>query len=798
MSQESAQLSIPVDYSRKVYNSFCSKGVEKDILDHISIPRNKLGLKASMQKKHGIRASTFIAKHRKAVIPVRGILKKNTKLIPQQNSEICNLPSGSQINSCELQHSERHVRFSGKDDILSPKKNLSSNVQNVSNTYPDFASQLQQDHSTENDKQSASVRVNGIGDVSVSTGNGAVFHTTINKKQLPGIHDSVTMPDFLSPYQGKEQHISDRSPSSQAIIHDNNLHMFSQGYQNVPPHNPTYAGILRLLPTVDEVQDYHVNSQLCGNVSTASNLRGKSVDYFKDRTHGYAAGDLLGGTRAFSQPSSSDFASIDCPNMSVSFMPQSSIKSINAQTSQYRPYFHLSPTECMGSDYKERVGALSERCIDEEFYGLPLNSHGELMQMSSSGKVGFEWLKKSTLISSTRSYPHNSVPPRSLGDSVIEKRPTEQAVARVPLNLLHTQKIHDVQIPARFGVNELPNTGRPDVHFSNSWTQYGQDHKGTQTIHLKENSDNIALKTVRPTMRLMGKNVAIGRSDTEMQGFEDGKIWMDKDIIQECHPTNILGNSLHKRHIQQDRVLCPSFGKSEETLHYPVETENNQASQRSFWVKVPESRSHPYVNWKSNAAFRNGDLSVNRIAASSQMHPSTCPYSPLDMLYKEANLQESIISGAETVSISSHLPVLSSSLETRPCMSWIPAKINCQQNLPHARKSVFGFPFLHPDCNEHVQSSSFASSSRNPPPGPLHAPIQVKPATMLSQATTDVGDKHYHCTTAGTNFFTAPHHPSVVSHPHSSMVSNPHMKSSPGSAVFVQPPFFPFPMQILP
>ncbi|KAF2302190.1 hypothetical protein GH714_033691 [Hevea brasiliensis] len=809
------KLPISVDCSTKAYKSFCNKGVAKDILDGVSIQRNRLGLKGSIQKKHGVQASKFIAKHRKAAIHVRGILKSNMKLIPQQNSEICNLPGGSQTNCCELQHSDRHVRFSGKDDILGPRKrNLSSNVQNMFGTYRDaLASQLEDDHSSENDKQSASVRVNGTSDVSVSTGNGSVRQTKISNNQLPGIHDPVGMPNFLSPYQGKEQHTSDRSPPSQVIIRDDNLHIFDQGYQTAP-QNPTYAGILRLLPTMNEAKNLHVNSQLCGNVTMASNPRGKLVDYFEDHKDGFAAGGLLASTRASMQPPSCDFASFDSAITRVSFLPQSSIKGISGQSLQCQPFFHLSPMEFMNSGCQQGVGALSEKC-DGEFCGLPLNSHGQLMQVSSSGNVGFQQPKKSTLITASRSSPRNSVVPGSLGNFVSEKHPIEQAVAKGQLNLLPIPKNHNVQFPARFCVNELPNTGRLDVHLLNSegrtnnsvhpsdsrpslmnislnqWGQYGQNQnqKGTQMIHLKENSDNIALETARPTMRLMGKDVAIGRSNIEMQGFDDEKIWTDKEIIQECRPASIvLDNSLHNRRIQQDRVLFPALGKSEESLLYPLEAEN-QASQSNFWVKVSESRSHPYFNWKTNAAFQNGHLSVNRIA-SSQMHPSACPSSPRDMICKGANFQESLLSGAETVSISSQLPIPSSSLETHPCMGGIPAKINCRQNLPHTRKSAFGFPFLRPDCNKRVQSSSFASSSRNLPPG--LTTIQVKPATMPSQTLPDVGGKHHHCNTTGTDFLTALHHSSAVSHSHSSIVSNPHLKSSFGSALFVQPPFFPF------
>ncbi|EEF41992.1 conserved hypothetical protein [Ricinus communis] len=699
------------------------------------------------------------------------------------------------------------------------KNKFSSSQKNAFDTYPNIlANQSDQDHSTESDKESDAVGLNGSGDIDVSTGNGAELQTKINKKQLAGINDPVATPDFLRLHQEKEQHILDILSTSPVMIHGNDLHMFPQRHPN-GPNKPTHASNLRLLPTMNEAHNPHVNSQFCGNVPMPSDSRGKSIDYFEDLTHGFAAIDSLASTRAFSQPSSSNFPSVEVSNRSFSFMPQSSIISISGQALQNQPYYHLSPMGFRVSDRRQTVGVLGERCMDGEFYGLPLNSRGELIQVSSSGRVGVDHMKKSTMLSfSSSSYQQNSVMSGSFSGFASEKHPNEQGVPNGRLDLLPIQKKHNVHLPPQFSVAGLPNTGRLDAHSLNpdrgcsssvypfdsnlsstnislnQCRQYIQSQNENQMAHMKKNSDNMSLKTVLPTMRLMGKDVAVGRSNTEMQSFEDGNIWMDKEIIQEHRPSsNDLGRSLLKRQIQQERILCPALEKSKETLHLPLEFESNQASQSNFQMKAQEFRaSHPFYNWKTSSAFQNGDLTVEPNSSSSELHPTAHPFS-LDMLYKGANLQDYLISGAENAGISSQVPVMSTLLNTRPHMGCRPTELNYQQNLPNARKSAFDFPFLHPDYNEHNQSSSFPTSSKNLPPWSVHAsPLQVKTGDMASKNFSDVGCTHHPSCTSGTNFLTPLYHSSVVSDPHSSVISGPPLRSSLGSVLFIEPPGFPF------
>jgi len=47
-------------------------------------------------------------------------------------------------------------------------------------------------------------------------------------------------------------------------------------------------------------------------------------------------------------------------------------------------------------------------------------------------------------------------------------------------------------------------------------------------VSLKEGSHHISPSSIQPTMRLMGKDVPIGRSNQEMQQFA-GDVWLDEE-----------------------------------------------------------------------------------------------------------------------------------------------------------------------------------------------------------------------------------------------------------------------------
>lgn len=822
------ELPTPVNFTRKLNGSLCNKRFRKDISDAAIHGKNPSLKCLSTQKKFKlIQTSKLIAKHQKPVFPVRSILKNHAKVFSGLNSAICNLQDGSQVDV--LQRSDRHVRFSGKDDILGPRKNKISDAleHSIGNPFSDaFAASSEEDQSTKSNKEVAPMEVDGSDDdVSVSTDNGTEVQPITGKKQLLNTHDHVDMPCFVRPHvscQDKIKHFPEKSVSLSPVSNrDDNLHMFDQRCPTVS-HKHVYAGIPRLLSALEERNNPCVNAQLGGNISRAFNNSGKSIDHFVDSVHGVAAMSSMAKTRASSQPSSSCFVLDENTNRRPPFLSQSATENINGCTLQYQPFCHASPMELMNSicpfpEWKQRAVPFRERRMDEGFLGLPLNSQGELIQLSSSGKGGLDQLREPSMITgSSSSLPaYNLFLPQSNEDYLgLKKRHfVDTELPKDQLNLFPVQNFvkesPKVHVPARFGVTESEGTGTADVQWLNAERGINHsvrlldsdlnlssihfNHSGNGIIRPKENSDQILLNSNQPTMRLMGKDVAVGRSSNEMQGVEDGKVWTDKEIITEhIHTSSGPDHSSMKINFLQDWILHPASGKSKETMVQSLEIQSNHVSQSNLLMKAPEYKfSNPFLNWPTNVVHQNGSLTINE-NPSNKVHSFFHSPASSAVFNGAPSFQEPFISRAESVRVSSQLPLLSSPHMTCQHMHWSPVELNHKQNLPHATKSAFNFPFLHPDCRENVQSSWFQSSSKSLPPWLLHAQ-QDNPLISSSQPFSDMGSRYFHQPLSGTNFCPTPpvHNLPEVSYPYNPMNSQSHMKNSLGPASVLHPPHVP-------
>ncbi|KAF3954887.1 hypothetical protein CMV_019826 [Castanea mollissima] len=780
------KLHPPVELTGKLKGSLCNKRFQEGILDaSAAIQGKKPSLKClSTQKKlKVVQTSKLIAKQHKPVIPVRSILKNHKKVVSGFNPEIYNLHCGSLVNHSAIQRSDRHVRFSDKDDILGPrKKNLSdASEHSIGNL---FSASPGKDQSSECDKEVATMEIDGTDDddVCVSTDDRTEPQPIAGKKQLLNTHDHDDNPCFLRPditCQDKINHFPEKSATlSQIAIHDDNMHMLDH---STVSHKPAYAGNPRLISALEERHNPHVNAQVGDNVIRAFNDSGKSIDHFADSIHGAAAMNSLENTRASSQPSSSCFVLDENANRTLPFVSQSATENYNGCTLNYRPFCRVSPTELMSSIYpfpewKHRAVSYKEKSMDEGFFGLPLNSQGELIEFSSSGRGGLDQLRlPSTITGSSSCVPvHNLVLPQSSGDyfSVKKRHFVEREHPKDSLNLFPSQnyvtEIPKGHLPARLGVTELEGAGRSDacwrnsergnnhsvhlldsnlnlsdVSFKGCW-QYNQvqNQNANGIIHHKENSDKILRNSTQPTMRLMGKDVAVGRSSKEIQGFEDGKVWTDKEIITEDRRAHAsLEKSFMERNFLQDWMLHPASAKSKDAQ--PLEIQCNHTSQSNLLMKAPEPRfSNPFLNWQSNVVHRNGSLTINE-NRSNEVHSFVHSPASSAMFGGAAGFQEPYISEAETLRVNSQLPLISTHHINCQHMPWSPVELNHKQSLPHATKSAFNFPFLHPDCRENVQPSWFQGSSTSLPPWLLHAQ-QDKPLITSPQPFSDVGASMFH------------------------------------------------------
>ncbi|RVW39655.1 hypothetical protein CK203_109993 [Vitis vinifera] len=358
-------------------------------------------------------------------------------------------------------------------------------------------------------------------------------------------------------------------------------------------------------------------------------------------------------------------------NGRLSFLPQSTTENHNTRALQYQPFSHLSSKELMDSlssfpGSKHRALLFGEKCMDDDFFGLPLNSHGELIRLNSSGKDGLNHLKNPSTLSGSSC----SLPFRITGS---------QVVGRTDAQWLGSERANNHYVPQ---LDSDPNLMKDTCHGCRQSDQI-QYKKDNGKIHPREPSDQILMHTTQPTVRLMGKDVTIGRSSKDMQGLEDGKIWTDKEIITEnCITSTALASSSAKAYFQQDWMLHAALSKSKESVAHTLEMRRNQTSQRVLQMKAPESRA--------------------------------------------PNFHEPFISGNESLKVNSQIPVLSSSPHsTHQHMHLNSAELRYNQGL-HATKSAFEFPFMHPDYREHGQPSWFPNPSKSLPPWLIHAAQQKK------------------------------------------------------------------------
>ncbi|KAB2064255.1 hypothetical protein ES319_A09G006800v1 [Gossypium barbadense] len=777
----------PVNFNRKLNNTLCNRGSNA-----ISVLEEKPSLKCMSAKKKSkvVQASKLIVEREKPSSSVRGILKNPGNCSSGQNSARCNLRATTQASTCGIQHSLKHVSFSEKGHQYDTDKGFPAREINTSDDE----------------------------DVSFSTGNGIAVQAMKGKQLLPDIHYNVDIPKFLGPCilsQEKANQFSDRSlPPGHVVIDSGNLHMSNQGNQTTFCSRP-FTVAPRLLSAVKEIQNPFVSSEVCGGVSSL-NSSSQFVYYFGDHNPEVAISSKA-NPRVSLHPSSSAFALSKNVSETAPFTSQFASGNVSGHALSHQPLYCLAPNELRGRlcpfpDCKQKNVAIREKCRDEDFFGLPLNSLGELVQTNSNSKGGFDQLKKLGPGPGSSNNVNNLVFPRSTDDHSIMKG-KHCIGSGLPNNQLslfpaqnHMKENATLHSSARLGASELHGHRKygyctesdrrcncsdclmdSDINLiNNSFTGCGQydqvwNRKEKDISHAMENAEKMLLNGPTPTMRLMGKDVTICQSSNERQGLADA-------------PKSIgLQNSCVDKHFQQEWLLDRAPGKCKETSVRQFEIARNQAFPRNVLIKPHESNFfQPGINWQANPEFQNS----SSIAIARDPKPSSChfahPHTSHAIFDNGGDFQEPFISRTETLRVSSLLPAVSASQRNSQNINGNSVELESNSNLLNAGKSSFNFPFLHPDNVEHVQPSWCRDSSKSLIPWLLQATQQVQAPITPSQLFPDVGRKcHPH--TARTSFLInrmVPHFP-VVSYDHNPMIPYSHMESSVGQPSLAHSPLIP-------
>ncbi|XP_062105783.1 uncharacterized protein LOC133817315 isoform X2 [Humulus lupulus] len=778
----------------KLQNHVIAKRLKRkfptDISNSDSVSGNKTSPKclSTEEKQNGIDPPKLIAWNQEPAFPIRSILKNHTTC-EQKSTDHEDFQCGSEANPCGILLSERHVRFLDKDDILGPKsKEVCSSEENDRNLLSDALAASSEDVQSSPNKTVA-VEIKGSeADITFGTDFGSEVQTVLGRKQLTDIpHADIPCSPMLPvTIHDKGKLFPEKStlPSSQRAIYGNNLHMVDQGYQNKNLKHG-FTGMPRLLSTLE---GSHGSTQATGNVSRIFNSNGRLIDHVPDPSHKVAEIMPMADTRPFSEPSSS-FTANENANHRLQFQSQPAEENILGHTLCYQKLCNRRPMDLIGGlcsfpEWNHRAVASRERTMEENFFGLPLNSQGELIQSNSRGKGLYNQLRETNFAGSSSSFyaSHNLTQPRITGDylSVTNKHSAERDFPNDRVNLFLAQNFvkenTGLQVPARLGVAYWESTGRADVHqldfgrvsnhsfqpldadlklMSTSFVgsrQYDHMHnqKINEMIHPKEGSGKMPQNTSQPTMRLMGKDVAIGKSSTEMLGKEEGNVWTDKEIIVEhCPPVAGLDCSSLKRNFKE---WIPQ--KCKENVGQSLEIHSGKSTQNNLPMKAPESSFlFPFLDWETNSLIPSGSLATDRSASANSLPFSRLPHSS-SVFNREPNFQDFFISGTES-RLGSQLPVVSTPQNSWQYMDWRPTELTHQKNLPHFTKPGFELPFLNPDSRVDVQSSWF-QNSKNLPSWMLHTRQHGKTSMISSQLIPSAISKQHQHISSRTSFLNTP------------------------------------------
>ena len=163
--------------------------------------------------------------------------------------------------------------------------------------------------------------------------------------------------------------------------------------------------------------------------------------------------------------------------------------------------------------------------------------------------------------------------------------------------------------PTRLPVTELQSREREDIHRPNSSDMCSghyvpplnselnrkknsfieqnpynrvRNHNGNGVVSLKEDSDHISPSSNQPTMRLMGKDVPIGRSSQEMQQFA-GDVWPDEESRRRNYSEYAaLDHSLLGRSSKQNWASGSPLQISADNVLQSAKIQSNQAAQSTI------------------------------------------------------------------------------------------------------------------------------------------------------------------------------------------------------------------------
>ncbi|CAK8538766.1 unnamed protein product [Lathyrus sativus] len=758
-----------------------------------SVRRKKLRLNGlSVEKKPQFINCDSIGKRQKPNSPVGGTFKNHLKHLSGKISDGCKIQDGAEESHGydQVLTSDIHVKFSYKDEIVGLKKRTSFDETMFNTSSDALATSFVKDRSSGTDEESSSFEGNrnyGHIALNIDKDKREEVCPITESKQFSSTLEQVTRPDFLKPCinQEKSNQLEQKSELlTKMAVYDNNNSQLFDGGNTTTIHFSPIAGISKPLPAVQQGQMCGKNTQV--RESGVFSFGGKFIDYSEDNTFLVDAVNKNASTETFLELSSSYSAPYDKANeRPESPSPSSSYYGDNV--------FHADMTDKSYPFTSWGQGCIRNSCLDPNFFGLPLNSHGELINFSSSGNVVTNQLETSSpLEGSLSGLPSNNALCRSSQEnlSINERHAVQKTLQKDgPSSLPHYPP------SPRLDVTEICSP-REDIHppnseifsshhseFQQNQCERGQNHNRNGMVSLKESSDHISLSSSQPTVRLMGKDVPIARRSQETQKFT-GDVWTDEESKRRHYADySALENSLLGRCSKQDWVSGSSLHISTNSVLQSEQTQSTSGLQST--PGFPQQ----FIDMQSNHVSQNGRLGVGR-NASSYINPiaqESTSYAVFNGTPSDSS--EQFIAGSKPSGLSSRPQVLPTPCNFNQSACSRNGELNGRNKNPHVTKSAFGFPFLQPAVDEQAKTYWSQGPYRSLPPWLSSSTDDILTGAYSPQFS-GLGNQSFPQNRWGNNFATPSfNHSAEFLYPSSPLTSGVPMKTTPlYPASIVQPP----------
>nr|XP_010924694.1 uncharacterized protein LOC105047465 [Elaeis guineensis] len=788
------------DISQLLHDSVSKKRLRKALRDAAEVRKKKPSTVRSLLKKQNhklIQNSKLLLKNQEEVakvLPVHGILKNRSKASSiKKSSLIVDAHGENPFKPSRV--SEKHVTFSGKDDIIGHDKSFSPmelpQLQSLCKIFSDvLAEASSRDDLSKGDKLSSLSKgshvVNDCEKDAVTSG--AEVTAGSDNRQLSNAHSHAAPHEFINPNNRACPDIS----SLDEAVNVNSAIQSSSNSNYLNSGTSVFSSSLLCSSSQQVLNSHGKEGSSSGEgirsddrtfrISDSRRSLPTSVESGVSRSE--AMSSLTVTRNLISQPLAT------CSVMSVEAKERQPHLSLGPRidvdrcVSEIQPTCHLTRKDLRSSmstsvglkrsgetrQMSDQMSTCRDKYSDENFIGLPLNSQGELIKLHSSGKLGLRNLFKeqNTILGSSHSFPISDlVEPRSNLNPINMrgKFPAALLYMKDGLRWYPEQKDNPASMPVTSGLGIMQSHGfermevqnrvsvrNKDQHFhhgpnSTKVSCYGCreschqacNWNNREIFQAEGNLDHGVQPANQPTMRLMGKNVTVGRRIEECS-FDDTKIWIDKEIITENSSSFRLSEtSLPRQRLQQGCFEQPVSEASR--FIQPI-----GASSSIYCSSALEPNfDHMHYDCPEQWISRNGlPFTIGNFA--TKLNPFSYPHPSQTMLNKTLN--PAVDSVTEHIEVGHQIPFMAAHPQNIQHMLLMSTHCKHRQSFSFSATSTSHPAFLSQNCGNFVESSS-TQSSLCCPRWLLNAEQHKKSNKSSLPICSDPIAIHHPCTTSG-------------------------------------------------